>query len=107
MYAEVLLSRTTRNTDKVFHYSIPEHLIGQLKIGHQVVVPFGPRQEVGFVVGLVETAEVKKTRDIIKLVIPEPLFSEKQLELARWISEYYFSFLISALKLVMPPGGKL
>ncbi|MFH1825914.1 MAG: hypothetical protein ABH823_01305 [bacterium] len=106
MYAEVLLSRTTRTLDKIFHYSIPEQLKNTLRIGHQVVVPFGRRQDVGFVVGFVEQAEVVKTRDIIKLGNPEPLFTEQQVELAKWIADYYCSFLSSALKLMLPPGGK-
>ncbi|MFH1542796.1 MAG: hypothetical protein ABIE84_06910 [bacterium] len=91
MYASVLLARASKNIDKIFSYSIPTELEGKLQIGHQVLVPFGPRQDIGYVVGLVEKAEVKKTRDIIKLGNPVPGFSDKQLELARWISEYYFS----------------
>jgi primosomal protein N' (replication factor Y) len=104
MFAEVVLSKVTRNIDKIYHYSIPAELKDKIKIGDQVLVPFGYRQETGYVVGFVGAAEVKKVKDIIEITSEYPLFSEKQVRLAKWLSEYYCSFFISALRLVMPAG---
>lgn len=104
MFAEIILSKATARTDKIYHYSIPNGLRDKIKIGHQVLIPFGYRQEIGYVVGFVAEAEVKKVKDIIKINSEELLFSEKQVELAKWLAEYYCSFFISALRLVMPAG---
>jgi primosomal protein N' (replication factor Y) len=104
MYAEVILSKVSRGIDKIFHYSIPEELNDQLKVGHQIVVPFGKRQEVGYVVGFVEKAEVKYVKDILSITSEQPIFTEQQVELARWLADYYSSFFLTALRLVMPPG---
>ena len=106
MFAEVVLAKVTRHLDKAFHYSIPKELESKLQIGHEVVVPFGRRQTIGYVIGFVDKPDVARVKDIIKISSEIPLFSEKQLELAKWIAEYYCSFLSSALKLMMPPQGK-
>jgi primosomal protein N' (replication factor Y) len=108
MYAEVILSKVSRGIDKIFHYSIPVELAGKVEVGHQVLIPFGKRREIGYVVGFVEKAEVKKVKDILKVTSEQPIFTEKQVELARWMADYYCSFFLTALRLVMPPGtGRL
>lgn len=106
MYAEVVLSRVSRNIDKIYHYSIPEGLTGKVQVGSQVLVPFGRRRDIGYVVGFVERTEFKGIKDIIEALSSAPFFSEKAVKLARWMADYYLSFFLTALKLVMPPGGK-
>jgi primosomal protein N' (replication factor Y) len=106
VFAEVVLARVSRGLDKAYHYSIPDELHARLKVGHQVRVPFGFRNETGYVVGFVEQAEVKKVKDIFEVTSEIPLFTEQSVELARWLASYYFSFFITALRLVMPPGTK-
>ena len=106
MFAEILLSKASRGIDKIYHYSIPETLKDQIKIGHQVLVPFGKRDEVGYVVGFVEKAEVPRVKDVLEITSTNPLFSEQAVELAKWIADHYSSFRITALRLVMPPGQK-
>ncbi|MEE8638064.1 MAG: DEAD/DEAH box helicase, partial [Candidatus Margulisiibacteriota bacterium] len=108
MFAEVILSKVSRGTDKIFHYSIPEELGEKLKVGHQILIPFGKRKEIGYVVGFVEKADVKKVKDVLRVTSEQPIFTEKQVELARWMADYYNSFFLTALRLVMPPGtGRL
>jgi len=106
MFAEVVLSRVSRGIDKIFHYSIPAELESRLKIGHQVLIPFGSRREIGYVVGFAQKAEVKKVKDILRITSERPVFTREQVELARWMADYYDSFFLTALRLVMPPGTK-
>jgi primosomal protein N' (replication factor Y) len=105
MYAEVLLDKPTRNFNQPLHYSIPAELSSALKIGQQVLVPFGRRVTLGYVVGFSPTSPVISTKPINKITWAEPLFSDKQIALARWLADYYDSFFITALKLQLPPGG--
>lgn len=105
MIAEVVLSIVTSEIDKSYHYIIPDQLCGMIKLGSQVVVPFGRRQEVGYVVGFVEKSEFPNLKEIVKVAEGEPLFREKTVAFAQWIAEYYFSFFLTALKLLLPPGG--
>ena len=41
MYADIIVDITHEKLDKVFQYRIPSHLEGMLKVGMEVVVPFG------------------------------------------------------------------
>ena len=41
MYADIIIDITHEKLDKVFQYRIPSHLEGMLKVGTEVVVPFG------------------------------------------------------------------
>lgn len=104
MFAEVILARTSSFLDKIYHYSIPEKLKEQLKIGQPVIVPFGKREELGYVIGFVEKPDVPQVRDILRLAEGSFAFSEKTVAIARWLSNYYFSFLWTALKLFLPLG---
>ncbi|MCU0640837.1 MAG: primosomal protein N' [Candidatus Margulisbacteria bacterium] len=104
MFAEVVISRTASDLDKSFTYAIPETLQEEIKLGSAVVVPFGRRRDVGYVVGFVEQCEFKGIKEIISLAAAEPVFSEQAVQLARWMADYYLSFFLTALRLVMPPG---
>lgn len=106
MYAEVVLSRVSKNIDKIYHYSIPPDLVEKIKVGSQVLIPFGRRRDVGYVVGFVEKTEFKGIKDIFDVVSSSPVFGEKAVRLARWMANYYLSFFLTALRLVMPPGMK-
>lgn len=87
-----------------FHYSIPPPLREQVAIGQLIQVPFGRRRLQGIVVGLTDSAPVSETKDIEEIVIPEPVLSPVQIDLARWISSYYLAPLFRCLRLMLPPG---
>jgi primosomal protein N' (replication factor Y) len=103
MIAEVVLHKVVSKIDRIYHYKIPEDLLGKLKIGHQVVVPFGFRKELGYVVGIRKESEYKNLKYIERLRSPYLLFTEEEIELARWLSEYYICFFSTALKIILPP----
>jgi primosomal protein N' (replication factor Y) len=104
MFAEVILSKATRDIDKIYHYKIPQNL--EVQIGSQVLIPFGRRMDIGYVVGLIEESSIKGIKEIIKVTSESPLFTEEQVKLARWMSHYYYSFFVTALRCVMAPGRR-
>lgn len=107
MYAHIILSVASSQIDKIFHYGIPENLKDKIKIGSQVVIPFGKGERIGYVVGFSEKADTGfKIKDITDIKSERPLFNEKQLALAKWIAGYYRSYQITALRLLMPPSTK-
>mgnify|MGYP005847603161 CR=1 FL=1 len=89
---------------RTFHYRIPEALIGALRIGHLVWVPFGRRELQGVVAELDDAAPVEKVRDILRLSDPEPVLSPEQVELAVWMSEHYLAPLHMVVRAMLPPG---
>ena len=86
-----------------FHYSIPPDLRERLRPGHLVRVPFRNREVHGIVIALHEESPVAETRPILDLVYPDPVLTDMQLRLARWMAEHYLTPLLYVLKLFLPP----
>ena len=87
-----------------YHYEVPQHLVGVLHPGHLVWVGFGERRIQGIVVGLAEESPVSDTRPLESLVMDEPVLTDTQLAMARWMSGYYLAPLLDCLRLMLPPG---
>jgi primosomal protein N' (replication factor Y) len=100
-YAEVAVNSPVAQR-RTFSYSIPPFI--SLSVGQAVWVPFGPRVLQGVVCRLSEHPEVEETRDIVGVIGDHPLLTPIQIELARWISEYYLAPLFDAVALMLPPG---
>lgn len=101
-YAEVAVDAQA-GWERTFTYSIPDGM--SVRPGHLVRVPFGPRTLQGVVFSLSPTAQVPRIRDVLAVIDAEPVLSEAQLTLARWLSGYYISTLFEAAALMLPPGG--
>ena len=74
--------------------------------GSRVEAPFGKRR----VMGVVVNAEAKAkdgvaVKDLTALFDEEPLVSDRLLDLALWVSDYYIGPIGQATRLVAPPGG--
>lgn len=102
MYAEVAVNLPPiRGT---FSYHVPDQLEARLEAGHLVLVPFGSRTLQGIVLGLGASAPVEATRPITELIDPEPVLTDVQLKLARWLARETAAALIDCLTLMLPPG---
>jgi primosomal protein N' (replication factor Y) len=86
----------------IFCYAIPPRL--NVNIGQAVWVPFGSRIVQGIVRELSGEPAVEETKEIAGIITDLPQLSPTQMELARWISEYYFAPPFDALSLMLPPG---
>ncbi len=108
MIAKVVLNNREQNIDRTFDYSVPQNLEETIRIGSEVWVPFGHGNKSvdGVVVELSDKSEFNKLKKIIGVISDEPLFSEKTLELCKWVSKQYFCSLYQAIRLVSPPGRK-
>lgn len=88
----------------VFHYRVPPHLAGVVRVGQMVWVPFGPHRVQGVILGFSDTSPVEDVRELDGIVESEPALSPAHIALARWISDYYVSPLADAVRLMLPPG---
>ena len=88
--------------DRYFHYKIPKEFLSQIQEGTRVMVPFGSRKLLGFVVGFDSSPEVDRVKEINRVVDPFPLLTKELLDLARWISDLYISPLVEVLKAILP-----
>ena len=88
-----------------FHYRVPEAMAGALRPGHLVWVPFGREELHGVVLALSEAApDGVRPRALIDLVLPEPVLTPAQLELARWLSSRTLAPILDCLLLMLPTG---
>ena len=106
MYAKVIVDITHEKLDKVFEYSIPEELEGVLKVGTEVLVPFGRgnREMRGYIVGFSETPDYApdQIKEILRYEEDKRAIESKLVALAAWMKEYYGGTMIQALKTVLP-----
>jgi len=87
-----------------FHYRVPPAMIGQLTVGHLVIVPFGPARVYGIVVALTDSAPVEEVRDVESLALPKPVVRQTQIALACWMRDEYLTTLTHCLYAMLPPG---
>ena len=106
MYADIIVDITHEKLDKVFQYRIPSHLEGMLKVGTEVVVPFGKgNKEInGYVTGFSERAEYapEKIKEILRIAEESVAIESRLVALAAWMKESYGGTMIQALKTVLP-----
>ena len=106
MYADIIIDITHEKLDKVFQYRIPSHLEGMLKVGTEVVVPFGRgnKETGGYVIGFSETADYDedKIKFILRRAEDKRAIESKLVALAAWMKESYGGTMIQALRTVLP-----
>lgn len=101
--AKVVVDISTRDVSSAFDYTVPPGQESDIEVGCAVLVPFGPRSVVGWVVGLAATSDVARLKPLTR-VLSGPLFSEQAAALALRIAQEYVSALPEAVRLMLPPG---
>jgi primosomal protein N' (replication factor Y) len=107
--ASVVLSNTTREFDKEYHYIVPGNLDEKVLPGVRVIVPFGKsnRSVEGYVLELFDDIPFdgpKELKEIVKIIDESPVMSESMLKLCAWIKERYICTYSDAVKCMLPPG---
>ena len=101
-FAEVVFNLPLR---EAFTYKIPPQLLGKVRVGMRVLVPFGRRQITGYVVNLVDKWDKPiRLKTIIDLPDTEPIVNAEILSLTRWLGEYYQSTWGEAISAALPAG---
>lgn len=113
--ASIVLDIPTQSLDAPYTYVVPESA-AEAEVGCCVLVPFGRRKAIGFVVGMREAFEDEPGGgeaagfDPAKLkgvesVLSKPYFDEEGAACAQWLAERYVAPLSSCVRLFTPPGG--
>ena len=92
-----------------FTYALPETLVGNVKVGCRVVVPFGKKK---FYTGIVqdihcrkpEDYEVKEVADVLDV---RPVLLSAQFKFWEWMADYYLCTRGDVYKAALPSGLKL
>ncbi|MBN1460191.1 MAG: primosomal protein N' [Armatimonadetes bacterium] len=102
-YAHVLPD-PGRAFSQLFTYRVPDHLRRQVRVGVQVLVPFGSRTVVGLVAELVAEPGRDELKDIEAVLEDVPALAGDALPLARWMADYYLCELGDALRPFLAEG---
>jgi len=104
--ASVVLSSSTREFDREYHYIIPESLKNAVIPGVRVIVPFGRanRYVEAYVLDVVNDTEFTELKEIKKVVDENPVMGKHMIELARWMKDKYICTYSDAIKCMLPPG---
>jgi primosomal protein N' (replication factor Y) (superfamily II helicase) len=90
--------------DRLFTYSIPEELSDLAIPGTRVMVPFGKKFKIGYIIECPESTTLPAVKPIKDILDPEPVFTEEMLKLCIWIAEYYMAPLGEVLRSATPAG---
>ena len=97
LYAKVVIDLPI-NLEDAYYYSIPEEIKSEVKVGSAVYISFGRQELIGFVteVGTKDDLISKlknnfEIKPIYYVINNQNIWNENFLELAKWISEYYFT----------------
>ena len=101
--AQVIVDIPAREIDRPFDYLIPDS-IADVEVGSCVLVDFGNRPAVAYVIGVGSHSDHSELKPITAL-LGGPYFRDSASELAEWIAAEYACPLSAALRLFTPPGG--
>ncbi len=111
--ASVILDIPTQALDAPYTYVVSEGDVEvgsdepALEVGCAVLVPFGHREAVGFVVALDDETAASAPEKLkpISRVLSKPYFDVHGAACARYLSERYLAPLSTCIRLFTPPGG--
>lgn len=105
-YVEVLVPLPLH---AVFTYSLPSHLIGNVGVGHRVIVPFGTKKfYTAIVTGFANLPPANmEVKEVALLLDNAPVLRHPQLKLWSWIADYYLAAVGDVYKAALPAGLKI
>jgi len=107
-FADLILPLPIPN---LFTYRVPRAMTDGIKIGARVIVPFGKKNSrvlTAIVARLHNSPPPKyQARYILELLDDYPLITGYQLELFRWMADYYMCCIGEVMNVALPSGLKI
>jgi primosomal protein N' (replication factor Y) len=87
-----------------YTYSVPDHLVALAVPGTRVMVPFGRREVLGYVIAADSAPATVEARPITSVLDEAPILDDTALELARWMATRYCAPLGEVIRAMLPKG---
>ncbi|GAA0612698.1 primosomal protein N' [Virgibacillus siamensis] len=100
--AKVIVDVPASSINQTFDYLIPEKYADILVPGMRVIVPFGPRKIMGFVVGQTSESSFDSLKEIDEVLDLTPVLTRELLDLGKWLAEETLSLYITAFQVMLP-----
>ena len=109
MYASVIIEYGVKKLNQTYTYIIPDNLLGIVKKGMKVYVPFGAQKILGFVIDIYDTiSDISyELKEIIDVVDPYLVLSDELLSVGKYLSEETLCSLITAYQTMLPSSLKV
>jgi len=109
--ASVIVESSTRQTDKLFDYLVPDEMRDLLRRGMKVMVPFGGGNKYvqAYVIDMKEYEEYTgyKLKSIIDVCDGDIWLDDEALDLALYLKSQYGCTLSDAIRTILPSGTTL
>jgi len=93
---------------KTYTYSVPEKFIRKIQIGCRAEVVFGKNKKyAGIIKSISKEKPAFETKQILNVIDDDPVIYAKQLQLWKWISEYYMCSEGEVMAAALPTHLKL
>ena len=93
---------------KTYTYSVPEKLLKKIQIGCRAEVIFGKNKKyAGIIKSISKEKPAYETKEILNIIDEEPIIYPKQLQLWKWIGEYYMCSEGEVMAAALPTHLKL
>lgn len=99
MYASVAIDLAL---DRLFTYEVPVELLGKVRVGQLLRVPFHGRVTRGFALSLSDAPPAFATKPVMAIEDESPFFSAELLKLVKWIASYTATPIETVLKTAVP-----
>ncbi|MFA1818622.1 primosomal protein N' [Virgibacillus oceani] len=100
--AKIIVDVPASSINQTFDYRIPAKFQEILLIGMRVIVPFGPRKVMGFIVDFTDESNHDNLKEILNILDLTPVLTKELVDLGGWIAEETISFYITALQAMLP-----
>lgn len=108
MIAKVLVDVKAKNVNKTYDYLIPETFRNFIELGARVVVSFGNRKVMGFILEIAESSEyTSELKEISSVLDIESFLNQELIDLAKEISQATNVLLIRVLETILPSALKV
>ena len=80
----------------------------EAEVGCVCVVPFGKQFKLGFIIDIVDEADISRPANTLKAiacVVSDSFFNSQQIEFAKFITEKYLCSMATAIRLFVPSGS--
>ncbi|MGG4453501.1 primosomal protein N' [Brevibacillus porteri] len=106
MIAQIIVDVPVNRTNRPFDYHVPPWVRPLIRVGSRVVVPFGPRQLQGYVIGIVEDDKAipdrSRLKDVVQVQDDTPPLTPELLKMSEWMSKQYLCPWVTAVQAMLP-----
>ena len=105
--AQVIVNSKSYQTEKIYHYRIPNSLINIVELGMRIAVPFGMGNRIteAYIMNIkTQTASKYELKDILFIIDDLPVFNENQIKMIGWLRRKYLCKYMDAVRAILPAG---